>query len=104
MVEFGESLHFMRGGDQRMLRGINVGHHERSGAAIFLTPDGVKRGTRIARMLEHERWDRVFSETSIGVPWRLRPDQRKLLRPVVLVAEADQGVAPVIVMPAVPTV
>ena len=59
VVEFGESVHFrpvgennaLRGGDQRMLRGVNVGHHERSGAAIFLTPDGVKRGTRIARKL-----------------------------------------------------
>ena len=47
VVEFGESVHFrpvgenkaMRGGDQRMLRGVYVGHHERSGAAIFLTPD-----------------------------------------------------------------
>ena len=92
----------MRGGDQRMQRGVYVGHHERSGAAIFLTPDGVKRGTRIARMMEHERWDRVFSATCVGVPWQLRPDQRNLVRPVVLVAEADQGVAPVIVMPAVP--
>ena len=67
VVEFGESVHFrpvggaMRGGDQRMLRGVYVGHHEISFAAIFLTPDGVTRGTRIARMLEHERWDRVFS-------------------------------------------
>ena len=26
-----------------MLRGVYVGHHERSGAAIFLTSDGVKR-------------------------------------------------------------
>ena len=51
VVEFGESVHFrpvgennaLRGGDQRMLRGVHVGHHERSGAAIFLTPDGVKR-------------------------------------------------------------
>ena len=102
VAEFGESVHFrpvgensaMRGGDQRMLRGVYVGHHERSGAAIFLTPDGVKRGTRIARMLEHERWDRVFSATCVGVPWQLRP--------VVHEAEADQGVAPVIVMPAVP--
>ena len=105
VVEFGESVHFrpvgennaMRGGDQRMLRGVYVGHHERSGAAIFLTPDGVKRGTRIARMLEHERWDRVFSATCIGVPSR-----SVLVRPVVPVAEADQGVAPVIVMPAAP--
>ena len=82
--------------------GVYVGHHERSGAAIFLTPDGVKRGTRIARMLEHERWDRVFSATCVGVPWQLRPDQRNLARPVVLEAEADQGVALVIVMPAIP--
>ena len=83
-----------------MMRGVYVGHHERSGAAIFLTPDGVKRRTRIARMLELERWDRVFSAT-VGVPWQLRPDQQNLARPVVHVAEADQGVAPVIVMPAV---
>ena len=63
VVEFGESVHFrsvgesnaLRGGDQRLLRGVYVGHHERSGAAIFPTPDGVKRGTRIARMMEHER-------------------------------------------------
>ena len=53
VVEFGESVHFrtvgennaMRGGDQRMVRDVYVGHHERSGAAIFLTADGVKKGT-----------------------------------------------------------
>ena len=38
------------------------------------------------------------------IPWQLRPDQRNLARPVVPEAEADQGVAPVIVMPAVPKV
>ena len=110
MVKFGASVHFrpvgennaMRGGDQRMLRGVYVGHHERSGAVIFLTPDGVKRRTRNARMLEHEKWDRVFSATCVGVPWQLRPDQRSLARPVVPEAEADEDVAPVIVMPAVP--
>ena len=90
-----------RSGDQRTLRGVHVDHHEMSVVATFLTPDGVKRGTIIARMLEHKRWDREFSATCIGVPWQLLPGQRKLLRPVVLVAEADQGVAAVIVMPAV---
>ena len=83
VVEFDESVHFrqvgennaLRGGDQRLLRGVYVGHHERSGAAIFLTPDGVKR-----------------------------PDQRNLVRPVVFEEKTDQGVAPVIVMPAVPKV
>ena len=58
--------------------------------------------SEIPRMIEHERWDRVFSAKCIGVPWQLTPDQRSLARPVVLVAEALQGVAPVIVMPAVP--
>ena len=66
VVVFGESVHFrpvgdnnaMRGGDQRMLRGFYVGHHERSGATFFLT--FVKIGARFARMVEHERWDHVF--------------------------------------------
>ena len=44
----------------------------------------------------------MFSATCIGVPWQWRPDKRNLARPVVPSAEADQGVAPVIVMPAVP--
>ena len=81
-----------------------MGHHERSGAAIFLTQDGVKRGKRIARTLEHEKWDRVFSATCVGVLWQLIPDQQNLVSLVVLEAEADPGVAPVIVMPAVPKV
>ena len=46
---------------------MSVGHHERSGAAIFLTAVGVKRGTSIARMMEHERGDRVFSAACVGV-------------------------------------
>ena len=54
--------------------------------------------------VEDERWDRVLSATFIGCPWPLMPEQRKLVRLAVLVAEADQGVAPVIVMPAVPRV
>ena len=33
----------------------------------FLTPDGVKRGTRISRMMEHQRWYRVFRATCVGV-------------------------------------
>ena len=44
----------------------------------------------------------MFSATCVGVPGQLRPDQRNLARPVVPEAEADQGVAPVIVMPAAP--
>ena len=62
----------------------------------------MKTGTKIAGMLEHERWDRVFSAMCIGIPWQLRPHQRNLSKLVVFEAEADQGVAPVIVLPAAP--
>ena len=111
MLEFGESVHFkpvgehnaMRGGDQRMLRGVYVGHHERSGPAIFFTPDGVKRRTRIVRMLGvfGDGIECSVQHACIGVPWQLRPVQRKLARFLVLVAEADHGVSLVIVMSAV---
>ena len=53
-------------------------------------------------MTEHERWDR---RVQCGVCWSslaLRSDQLNLVRLVVLEAEAERGVAPVIVMPAVP--
>ena len=40
-------------------------------------------------MMDHKRWDRVFSATCVGVPWQLRPDQRNLVRPVVPEAEAE---------------
>ena len=54
--------------------------------------------------MEHERGDRVFSAACVGVLWQLRPDQRNLVRLVALEAGTDQGVALVIVMPAVPRV
>ena len=80
-----------------MLRGVYVGHHERpvlrfSSRQMVCKNDGT------------ERWDCVFSATCVGVPWQLRPDQRNLVRLVVFEAEAEQGVAPVIVMPAIPKV
>ena len=73
VVEFGESVHFrpvgennaLRRGDQRLLRGVYVGNHERSGAAMTFTPDGMKRGTRIARMMEHERWDSACFSSNV---------------------------------------
>ena len=73
VVEFGESVHCrpvgennaLRGGDQRLLRGVYVGHHERAGAAIFLTPDGVKRGTRI----ENDGTQEMGSRVQCNVCW-----------------------------------
>ena len=110
VVEFGESVHFrpvgeniaLRGGDRRMLRGVYVGHHERSGAAIIFSPGGVKRERELRECLSTRDGIACSVATCIGIPWQLRPDQRNLARPVVPEAEADQGVAPVIVMPTTP--
>ena len=43
-----------------------LGHHEGSGAALFLTPEGVMRGTRVIRQLEALRWDTEFLQTWQG--------------------------------------
>ena len=110
VVEYGKSVHFrpvgennaLRGGDQKLLRGVYVGHHERCGAAIFLTPASVKRGTTITRVMEHERWDRVFSATCVGLPWASESGPTESGETCVPEAEGEQGVAPVIVTPAVP--
>ena len=110
VVEFGESVHFrpvgeknaMRGGDQRLLRGVYVGHHERSGAAIFLTPAGVKRGTTIARGDgTREMGSRVQCNVCWS-SWASESGPTESGETCVPEAEAEQGVAPVIVLPAVP--
>ena len=48
--------------------------------------------------LGRTRWDRVFSATCLGFFWQLRQDTLNLARLEAHTAEADQGVAPVIVM------
>ena len=61
----------------------------------------VKRGTRIARMMEHERWYRVFSATCVGVSLAT---ETGLTESVEDVSYLDKVFAPVIVMPAVPKI
>ena len=40
--EFGESVHFRRRGEKYAMRGVHVGHYERSGGSTFSTPEGVQ--------------------------------------------------------------
>ena len=102
VVEFGESVHFrpvgennaVRGGDQRLLR----------------CPCGTSREIWCCDF-PHARWCEERNEnckddgTRDGIACSVqRVLERNLVRPVVPEAEAEQGVAPVIVMPAVPKV
>ena len=63
-VEFGETALLREGrvaGDaERMMDGIFVGHHERTGASLFLSERGLLRGTRVQRKTADQQWDNEF--------------------------------------------
>ena len=59
------------GDAERMMDGIFVGHHERTGASLFLSERGLLRGTRFQRKTEDQQWDNEFIRRCRGVPWIL---------------------------------
>jgi hypothetical protein len=84
-VEFGELLLFrpiMLGGGRkrdfsaRMLEGIYVGHHERTGSVMVLTAEGATRGIGIARVPLERRWCAEGRAVFRGLPWKLKPAGR----------------------------
>ena len=101
-IEFGEQAMFHPARDkakehgalERSWRGVYVGHQERTGSALFLTPSGVERGTRITRMVGDERFDIGFMKTVKGVPRRMGPEGRQLQQPAAGASEIGAGVAP----------
>ena len=81
-----------RGGEMRMKKGIYVGHHERTGATLLLTPEGMRRGTGLTRLPIAERFDDKFLEECKGLPWDVKPRQRAA--PAVVDVGVGEGVAP----------
>ena len=85
MVEFGEMAKFhpvaarrearAAGDVERMLDGIFVGHHERTGAALFLSDKGLLRGTRVQRRTPDQQWDNEYIRKCRGTPWRLQGEE-----------------------------
>lgn len=62
-----------------MKKGIYVGHHGRTGAALFLTPDGMMRGTFLTRLPVQERLSNDFLDVCKGVPSEVKPRRRAAL-------------------------
>ena len=56
---------------RRVMDGIFVGHHERTGASLFLSERGLLRGTRVQRKTADQQWDNEFIRKCRGVPWML---------------------------------
>ena len=86
-------------GEARSIRGVYVGHHERTGASLFLTPEGMIRGTGVHKILEVDRWNDTFLKTVKGLPWKPKTDVRALPNP----AYADGEGPPAAPMPIVMT-
>ena len=74
----------------RMERGVYIGHHERTGATLLLTPDGVARGTGVTQLPADQKWDRAFQSTCKGLPWEVKPRTRPAPQDIV----DDSKVAP----------
>ena len=99
-VEFGKSVTVhpvaargerrAAGDAERMLEGIFVGHHERTGATLFLTSKGVLRGTRIQRRAEGQ-WDSAFIASCRCKPWNMKGEEPAAEEPA-LPAAAPQAV------------
>lgn len=109
IVSFGEKVFYRPiacgGGakndaEMRMRPGIFLGHHERTGTHILLTPDGVERGGGLHPLPEDKRWDLEFLKTCKGLPWEMRPGKR--LTPQPMFGEEEREHAVPIVIPNVP--
>ena len=100
-LEFGEVTMFrpvlpkaQPSSEDRMIQGVYVGHHERTGATLLLTPEGVRRGIRVQRLPETDRWNMDFIKTCRGCPWDAAPRARQLAQPALEDEEKEHGVAP----------
>ena len=61
--------------------GIFVGHHERTGASLFLSERGLLRGTRVQRKTADQQWDIEFIRRCRGVPWMLIGEELEVRPP-----------------------
>ena len=80
-VEFGERK--QHSDAERMMDGIFVGHHERTGASLFLSERGLLRGTRVQRNTADQQWDNEFIRRCRGVPWMLIGEEPEVRPPPV---------------------
>ena len=69
------------GDAERMMDGIFVGHHERTGTSLFLSERGLLRGTRVQRKTADQQWDNEFIRRCRGVPWMLVGEEPEVRPP-----------------------
>ena len=65
-----------------MTQGIFLGHHDRTGAVLCITKDGVVRGKSWTRQTLSDAWDSTNWEGLCGTPWQMVAPELKLTKKV----------------------
>ena len=85
MAQFGEKVWFRKLGEDgvssmasRMIQGIFVGHHDRTGAVLCITKNGVVRDKSWTRQTLSDAWESTNWEGLCGTPWQMVAPELKL--------------------------
>ena len=82
MAQFGKNVWLREDGvgsfASRMTQGIIVGHHDRTGAVLCVTNNGVVRGKSWTRQPLNDAWDSTNWDGLCGTPWQMGVLELKL--------------------------
>ena len=111
MAHFGEKVWFRKIGEDgvssfasRMTQGIFVGHHDRTGAVLCITKDGVVRGKSWTRQTLSDAWESSNWEGLCATPWQMVAPELKLTKKVTADKEGAGPPLPRIVVERAPEV
>ena len=65
-----------------MTQGIFVGHHDRTGAVLCITKNGIVRGKSWTRQTLSDAWESTNWEGLCGTPWQMVAPELKLTKKV----------------------
>ena len=89
MAQFGKKVWFRKIGEDgvssfasRTTQGIFVGHHDRTGAVVCITKNGVVRGKSWTRQTLSDAWESTNWEGLCGTPWQMVALELKLTKKV----------------------
>ena len=86
----------------RMTQGIFVGHHDRTGAILRMTKNGVVRGKRWTRQTLSDAWGVTKWDGLCGTPWQMVTLELKLTKKVTADKEGAGPPLPRIVVERIP--
>ena len=89
MAQFGEKVWYREIGEDgvsssasRMTQGVFVGHHDRTGAVLCISKNGVVRGKSWTRQTASDARESTNWEGLCGTPWQMVAPELKLTKKV----------------------